>query len=281
MRRGRTKGCFRRDEHIEMGTNTEELLSKIKSVNSTLQLSKAMGLVALAKIRRAGNNMSKSGEYMNSLEEIIKLITSSAECRKSAFMSEPGTDTKLVVIAGDRGMAGGYNSNVFRLLSNYPEAKVIPIGKKACNRFGKEILMAENFSTTQAIKMADKLCSEFINNEFGKLGIVYTKYFSMMKQEAQIKWLLPLNPSSEKKSVLFEPDEVSILDVAVREYIGGTIYALVCESFLSEVASRKIAMDSASKNAEQMINDMNLEYNRIRQGEITQEITEIISGNEM
>ena len=102
-----------------------------------------------------------------------------------------------------------------------------------------------------------------------------------MKQEAKIKWLLPLKPSSEKSSVLFEPDEVSVLNVAIRQYIGGTIYALVCESFLSEVASRKIAMDSASKNAEQMIDDMNLEYNRIRQGEITQEITEIISGNEM
>ena len=264
-----------------MGANTEDLQSRIKSVNSTLQLSKAMELVASAKIRRAGNSMSKSGEYMNSLEEIIKLITSSAECRKSTFMREPGTDTKLVVIAGDRGMAGGYNSNVFRLLRNYPEAKVIPIGKKACSKFGKEILMAENFSCTQSMEMADKLCKEFENNEFGKLGIVYTKYFSMMKQEAKIKWLLPLKPSSEKSSVLFEPDEVSVLNVAIRQYIGGTIYALVCESFLSEVASRKIAMDSASKNAEQMIDDMNLEYNRIRQGEITQEITEIISGNEM
>ena len=264
-----------------MSANTQDLLSRIKSINSTLQLSKAMELVASAKIRRAGNNMAKSGEYMKSLESIIKLITSSHECRKSPFMQNNGENTKLIIIAGDRGLAGGYNSNIFKMQRNYPNAKILPIGKKACNKFRKETLIAENFTCKQASKIAEKLCQEFLNKEFSKLGIIYTKYISMMKQETSIKWLLPLTPSSEKNSILFEPDEVSVLDTVVKEYISGTIYALVCESYLSEVASRKIAMDSASKNAQQMIDDMNLEYNRIRQSEITQEITEIISGNEI
>lgn len=263
-----------------MSANTEELLNRIKSVNSTLQLSKAMELVATAKIRRAGNNKAKSSEYMKSLESIIKLITSSHECRKSPFMQNNSGATKLIVIVGDRGLAGGYNSNIFKMLRNYPNAKILPIGKKACNKFGKETITAENFTCNQANQIAEKLCQEFQNKEYSKLGIIYTKYISIMKQETSIKWLLPLTPSNEKNSVLFEPDETSILNTAVKEYISGTIYALVCESFLSEIASRKIAMDSASKNAQQMIDDMNIEYNRIRQSEITQEITEIISGNE-
>ena len=121
----------------------------------------------------------------------------------------------------------------------------------------------------------------FENGEYSKLGIISTKYVSMMTQEAQIKWILPLVKDENKKdtSILFEPDEITILNTVMSEYVAGFIMAEVKESFASEVAARRCAMDSAGKNAQQMIDDLELSYNRARQGAITQELTEIVAGS--
>ncbi len=263
-----------------MGADTKALRTRIKSVDSTLHLTKAMGLVASSKIRRANSSMQKGRQYANALETIIDMLTSSPECRKSPFMREGGDRVRLIVIAGDRGLAGGYNANVFRLLREYPEAEIFPIGKRACDRFHKESVSSEIFSAVDARQMAKKMCDDFVDKKFDFLGIVCTRYVSMMTQEAEIRWVLPLKSKKEKAiGAIFEPDELTILHTAVLEYLSGTILAAVRESFASEVASRKMAMDSAGKNAQQMIDDLQLSYNRARQGAITQEITEIVAGS--
>ena len=119
-----------------MAENTKDLRVRIKSVNSTLQLTKAMELVASSKIRRANESMQKAREYTVALEKSISLITSEKECLKSAYMRHTkNPKTRIIVIAGDRGLAGGYNSNVFRLCNAFPDAEFIPIGKRACERF--------------------------------------------------------------------------------------------------------------------------------------------------
>jgi len=267
-----------------MGADIKKLRNRIKSVDSTLHLTKAMGLVASSKIRRATDAMNKGREYASSVDGIVDILTLSPECARSPYMAERDTQrTRLIVIAGDRGLAGGYNANVFRLAKEYTAEDIIPIGKRACDRYGKRCVYAEGFDYPEAIDLSKRLCEDFAGGQFDRLGIVCTKYNSMMSQDAQIKWVLPLKKreNASQRDVAFEPDEVSILNAAVPEYVAGILMAAVRESFASEVAARRVAMDSAGKNAQEMIDDLGLAYNRARQGAITQEITEIVAGSGM
>ena len=264
-----------------MGADIKKLRNRIKSVNSTLHLTKAMGLVASSKIRRALELMQKSREYKDAVENVIGQLAKSPECKKSPYMVQrEGKRTRLIVIAGDRGLAGGYNANIFRLTKEFEGAEIIPIGKRACDRFSGNFQSVEKFNFSDAKEMAEKLCKDFASGEFDRLGIICTEYVSMMTQEAKVKWLLPLGKQQKAAgSTIFEPDEISVLNSVVFEYVAGVILACVKESFASEVAARRVAMDSAGKNAQQMIDELGLEYNRARQGAITQEITEIVAGS--
>lgn len=267
-----------------MGADIKGLRTRIKSVNSTLHLTKAMGLVASSKIKRATDGMLKGREYADAVSKTVELLTGLNECKKSPYMqTRDGDRTRMVVIAGDRGLAGGYNSNVFRLSRQYPQAEFVAIGKRACDIYGGEY-SAEHFSFEQASALSKKLCERFTNGEITRLGIISTEYISMMSQEARIDWILPLEKSQEKTDItgiIFEPDQLSVLNTAVPLYVTGRIVAAVRESFASEVAARRCAMDSAGKNAKQMIDDLQLQYNRARQSAITQEITEIVAGSGM
>lgn len=265
-----------------MSGNTKTLRVRIKSVTSTMQLTKAMGLVASSKIRRANEAMLKGRDYCKALEETISILSSDRESLKSPYMQVHNSGrTKIIVIAGDRGLAGGYNANVFRLAKEFPEAEFIPVGKRACEKFNQPINSSENYSFEEAAALADSLCSDFSEGKFDKLGIIFTKYQSVMSQEACIKWILPFEKSKREdvSGIVFEPDNLTVLNNVAREYIAGMITICAKESFASEVAARRMAMDSAEKNAQQMISDLRLEYNRARQGAITQEITEIVAGS--
>lgn len=265
-----------------MGADIKALRSRIKSVDSTLHLTKAMGLVASSKIRKANSAMAKSRDYASAVQNTVEVLSLSPECAKSPYMRETdGTRTRIIVIAGDRGLAGGYNANVFRLASEYPDAEFIPIGKRACERFGAEANSSETFSYADSKSLCDTLCKDFCEDKFDRLGIISTKYVSMMTQEAQISWVLPITRAENAGNVgvIFEPDEMTVLNTAVPEYVAGILIASLRESFASEVAARRMAMDSAGKNAQQMIDSLQLEYNRARQGAITQEITEIVAGS--
>ena len=264
-----------------MGADTKKLRIRIKSVNSTLHLTKAMGLVASSKIRRANLAMTNGKDYANSINKVVDMLTLSPECAKSPYMAKHETGkTRLIAIAGDRGLAGGYNANIFRLLRNYPDADIIPIGKRAADRFPGERYYAEHFSYADAISLSRKLCADFAAGEYDRLGIVCTKYVSMLTQEVQVKWVLPLEKAEGKPSgMIFEPDEETMLNTVIPEYTAGIIIASVRESFACEVAARRCAMDSAGKNAQEMIDELQLVYNRARQGAITQEITEIVAGS--
>ena len=266
-----------------MGADTKALRTRIRSVDSTLHLTKAMGLVASSKIRHATDVMNKSRQYAKAVKSIISLLTACNECKKSPYMREyRNGKTRIVIIAGDRGLAGGYNANVFRLAREYQDAEFLPIGKRACERYGEGYTSAEYFTLENGAQLSKKLCEEFSEGKFDRLGVIYTKYVSVMTQEAKIEWILPLT-ASEKKSnagTIFEPDELTILNTAVPEYINGRLMGFIRESYASEVAARRMAMDSAGKNAQTMIDTLQLEYNRARQGAITQEITEIVAGSD-
>lgn len=253
----------------------------MKSVDSTLHLTKAMGLVASSKIRRANEAMLKGREYAKAFSALVGLLTASQDCWQSAYLRTGGTRTRLIVIAGDRGMAGGYNANVFRLAREYPEAEILPLGRRACDRQGKEQVSSEHFSGEMAMEIAREQCRGFCAGEFDRLGILYTRYRSILIQQPEIRWILPLTrPETKSKAdAIFEPDARTVLEQAVPAYVAGQLVAAVRESFASEVAARRMAMDSAGKNAQEMLDKLQLSYNRARQSAITQEITEIVAGS--
>ena len=267
-----------------MGADIKSLRSRIRSVDSTLHLTKAMGLVAASKIRRATRTMNQSREYASAMDDVVSVLSSSPECARTPYMKPSGTGTRLIVIAGDRGLAGGYNANVFRLAATEPDAEVIPIGKRACERWGKPVVSSEKYTAVDAKKLADELCRDFLDGKFGRLGILFTRYRSMMSQEATLQWVLPLEKQEEDKGTaeaapVFEPNEQTVLNAAVPTYISGLLTACIRESYACEVAARRMAMDSAGKNAQEMIDNLQLQYNRARQNSITQEITEIVAGS--
>ena len=264
-----------------MGAEIKSLRNRIRSVDSTLHLTRAMGLVASSKIRRATRNMTQTREYAGALDELVATLRSSPECERSPYMRAGGTGTRIIIIAGDRGLAGGYNANVFRLAATQADAEFIPLGKRACERFGKPIVSSEHFSGIDAKRLADEQCRDFLEGKYGRLGILYTRYRSMMSQEATLMWVLPLekNENGEKADPIFEPNEQTVLNAAVPTFVSGVLTACVRESFASEVAARRMAMDSAGKNAQEMLDRLQLQYNRARQNSITQEITEIVAGS--
>ena len=265
-----------------MGADIKALKGRIRSVDSTLHLTRAMGLVASSKMRRANEAMNHGREYAKAFGEAVALLAGSPECARSPYMAERTTGrTKLIVIAGDRGLAGGYNANIFRTVLTLGEADILPIGKRACDRYGQGYMSSENFSRMDAAELSRRLCAEFVSGGFDRLGILYTRYISMMSQEPVTEWILPLerNAGAGEASVLFEPDEQTVLDSVVPNYVAGRIVHAVRESFACEVAARRMAMDSAGKNAQTMIDDLQLQYNRARQNAITQEITEIVAGS--
>lgn len=265
-----------------MGANTKRLRTRIKSVNSTLHLTKAMGLVASSKMRKSNEAMNNGKKYEEAVRNAIMPILSSSEAKKCAFMRQSGGNKLcLVVIAGDRGLAGGYNANIFRALREYPDADIIPIGKKACERFEGEFYLAETFDYSSAEKVARRICEDFLNEKYDRVAILCTRYISMLSQEAYLKNIFPLVAKDEVKNqgVLFEPDEVTVLNSMIPSYVSALILSSVRESFASEISARRCAMDSAGKNAQEMIDNLQLEYNRARQSAITQEITEIVAGS--
>ena len=265
-----------------MGVDIKSLKNRIKSVDSTLHLTKAMGLVASAKIRGATKAMMKSREYSDAVENTVSMLTSSKSCEKSEYMkSGKKGDICLIVVAGDRGLAGGYNSNIFKLAESENAKKIMAIGKRACDRYGMETLRVEDFTYSDAVGMAKELCREFKAGVYEKIGIVSTEYISMMTQTPRIDWVLPLVKTERKSKadIVYEPDERTILEAVMEEYIAGKLVAAAKEGFTCEVVARRFAMDSAGKNAGEMIDALSLEYNRARQGAITQEITEIVAGS--
>ena len=276
------------------GASMNDIKSRIKSVTGTMQITKAMELVATSKLRRAREKVESSRPFHNILSEAIDSIATSDEAAASVWSREgEGKKPLYIVIAGDRGLAGGYNANIFRTasaISAGKEAKILPIGKKALdyyNHRGAELLSSDygsvsDLSVGDALAISQSVCERYLSGEFDSVVVIYTKFASMISQIPVYEQLLPLEREKEIKESdpLFCGDPVEILDKIIPQYVGGVLYSTVCESLASESAARRTAMNAANKNAEEIINTLVLKYNRARQAVITQEITEIVSGSE-
>ena len=278
------------------GVSMKDIKSRIRSMESTKQITKAMEMVAASKLRGAQDRAVSSRPYFETLYATMNDIADSTMDFVSPYLRRKEGKTLYIVIAGDRGLAGGYNSNVLKLawgkMQQSPSA-VLPIGKKALDFFrqrGAEILtdgyaVAGEVSVGDCFSAAKLLSRRFLDGEFTSVQLVYTHFASMLSQLPCEMELLPIRVSGQKdnrpkKFVLYESGPLAVFDAIVPEYLGGILYGALCESVASEQAARRMAMDSATKNAEEMIDDLSLKYNRARQGAITQEITEIVAGAE-
>lgn len=278
------------------GVSMKDIKSRIRSMESTKQITKAMEMVAASKLRGAQDRAVSSRPYFETLYATMNDIADSTMDFVSPYLRRKEGKALYIVIAGDRGLAGGYNSNVLKLawgkMQSAPSA-VLPIGKKALDFFrqrGAEILtdgyaVAGEVSVGDCFSVAKLLSRRFLAGEFTSVQLVYTHFASMLSQLPCEMELLPIRVSGQKdnrpkKFVLYESGPLSVFDAIVPEYLGGLLYGALCESVASEQAARRMAMDSATKNAEEMIDDLSLKYNRARQGAITQEITEIVAGAE-
>lgn len=282
-----------------MAANMKAVKLRIKSVQNTMQITKAMELVASSKLRRAKERSETCRPYFKELYSTLQKIAYQNTEFLSVYAKEPKSEKVCyVVIAGDRGLAGGYNSNLFKCLeadAKGKDYKVLPIGKKATEYFKrrKVEIVTENFNEIAPIDVGDcfaisnLLCKDFKEGNYGTLKLVYTEFVSMLSQVPHAVSVLPLTeitteaPTEPIKNLtLYEPDSNEVFNAIVPEYVAGVIYGAVCDSLASEQAARRTAMESATSNAEEMIETLNLHYNRARQASITQEITEIIGGAE-
>ncbi|MBO4212073.1 MAG: ATP synthase F1 subunit gamma [Oscillospiraceae bacterium] len=278
------------------GVSMKDIKLRIKSMESTKQITKAMEMVAASKLRRAQERIVNSRPYFAILFDTLNTIANDTEQFSSPFLEKREIRKSCyVVIGGDRGLAGGYNSNVLKLAYSQMEgtdACVIPIGKKCLEFFRSrkvEILtdiyaVASDVHVGDCFTMAKMISNGFLKGEFDRDAVVYTNFVSILSQAPALLELLPLeyHPRSGDTDsnclTLYEPDSATVFDAIIPEYLGGQIYGALCESITSEQGARRTAMDAATKNAEEMISDLSLKYNRARQGAITQEITEIVAG---
>lgn len=286
-----------------MAANMKSVKLRIKSVQSTMQITKAMELVASSKLRRAKERAETCRPYFRELHKTLQEIAVGNTDFTSIYAKEAASEKCCyVVVAGDRGLAGGYNANLFKCLEAEAAGKdyvVLPIGKKAVEYFKRKevpcltdaFAEVEDVSVADCYEMAHLLCTEFEKGSFGHIDLCFTTFVSMLSQRPEVISMLPLTDLADdlgkeekekivRNLILYEPDASEVFDAIVPEYLAGLIYGGVCEGLASELAARRMAMEAATSNAEEMIEKLNLYYNRARQSSITQEITEIVGGAE-
>ena len=276
----------------------KEIKTRIKSVESTKQITKAMELVSSSKFRKAKERAESSRPYFNTLYNTVQDIAKNTSNSRNIFLKERKVNNVCyIVIAGDRGLAGGYNSNILKAVIAHNKlgtGKVITVGKKAkesLSKRGYEVIdyieSVEKCVYEDANRVAQTAMEAYKNGEVDEVNLVYTEFISALSQEPKIVKLLPVtidNTNTEtevkksKAAVQYLPSADAVLGYVLPKYVSGSVYGAIAESFASEQAARRTAMESATDNANEMISKLELVYNRARQAAVTQEISEIVGG---
>ncbi len=273
-----------------------EIKRRIKSVESTRKITKAMNVVATSKLRKVRKELSNSEDYHLLSEEIVNnLVSSLPDDYENPFFNTSSNDLdKLyIVITSDTGLCGGFNGNVANKLNEIivhkSSSRIVVIGGKGISymkRYGfdteKEYIDIPDVPTIKEVRVIyDDVVRMFKNGEIGEVNIVFTEFKSPIKQEVKIEKLFPLVIKSESsKQFLVEPSLEDVLNSSLDIYFKSKIRRAMLHSKVSEQSARMTAMDAATRNANDILQSLNLKYNRIRQGMITQEISEIVGGAE-
>lgn len=281
-----------------MASSTRDIKRKIRSVNSTMQITKAFELVSTAKLKRARDRMDITKPYFDTIQTAVHDILSSDKSIKSKFVtSEVSKKPLYIVVTSDRGLCGGYNINAIKkaleTARTYDDPKFIAVGKKSFDllkQMGYNVVdsflyISEKPEFIHAAQVAREAMKLLETGEVDSIHFVYTRFISTMTQTATDLLLLPierpvLSEETKTEIVNYEPSAEEVLRYIIPKYVESTIFGGLIESSASEQAARRLAMESASDNAEEIIEDLTLYYNRARQAAITQEISEIVGGAE-
>ena len=285
----------------------KDLRNRISSVKSTKKITSAMKMVAAAKLKRAQDNAEKTRPYARKMSEIVNSLVVNNKSKEFKFSEKKSKTTRnivLIVCSADRGLCGGFNGSIIKfskklsekIINDGGQVSYIFVGKKAyqsLQRFcGESILDFFSDIANPSIKfelassIRDKILELFLNDSMDECYLIYTEFKSAISQTVQSLKLLPLNAletsdkNSSNKSYDFEPSEEEILNEIIPKNIAIQIHTALLENLASEQGSRMTAMDNATRNANDMIDNLTLFYNRSRQALITKELIEIISGAE-
>lgn len=279
-------------------SNMKDIKRRIKSVESTKQITNAMQLVASSKLRKAKEKADNSKPFFNAMYETMCEIVKEDATFSSIYTRKRKVDTTLmVVIAGDRGLAGGFNANVIKLaqkrydeiVKSGQDAVILPIGKKAIEYFEKRKFkimtryenIGESITVYGAMSIADKIIDVYNKDKVDRVELFFTDCVSPLVQQEKYMPIIPVDIQYDKTNVSvtnYEPSAEEVFDSLIPRYIAGILFGAIVDSFAAEQAARRIAMENATDNATEMINNLSLVYNRARQAAITQEITEIVGG---
>ena len=272
-----------------------EIKRRLKSVESTRKITKAMGLVATSKLRIVRNERANNEKYHELCKDIVDVVVSNLpEGYESIYCTERKGDKLYIVLTSDTGLCGGYNNNVIAYLKEVLDnesgtEKIVLVGSKGLSYMSKYSLNTFNeyvsIPDIPTISEINKIYNEAIylykQGEVSEVNIVYTKFISPMKQEPILIKMLPFEVNSSKKEdYLIEPDFEEVLNNSIDTYLKSQLQNCMLHAKASEQSSRMTAMDGATENASDIINNLNIKYNRIRQSVITQEISEIVGGAE-
>ncbi len=267
------------------GASSREIKNRIRSMRSTRQITRAMEMVAAVKLRRAQEMAWNARPFQDALENTVQML-GAADMASPYYARRAAGKVALVVVAGDRGLAGGYNGNVLKLaMEEAAVATLLPIGKKAADFFRDEQLLTDRYSQAEAVTFADcrslaaLLCEGYLRGDFDQVRLIYTKFVSVLSQVPTSVDILPLQRAQVHREMLLEPDAATVAQAIVPEYVAGILYGGLREGLAAEQAARRNAMNAATRNADELIADLSQRYNRARQAAITQEITEIVAGS--
>lgn len=278
--------------------NLRDIKRRIKSVQNTQQITKAMEMVSAAKLRRAQGRLEAARPYGAKIREMLEnLAAVAAEVNHPLFEKRPVKSRVLVVITADKGLAGSYNSNVIRRAEAYMKSEegektsLITIGRKGGDYFRKrgypirqhyqEVGGQTDMAEAQAISR--RMMEPFVSGEVDEILVLGTQFISAMSRAVKMEPFLPIEPPEGKKEpvdYIFEPDAASVFASLVPRYVANRMVMMMLEASTSEHGARMVAMGSASRNARDMIESLTLMHNRARQAAITKEISEIVGGAE-
>ncbi len=281
--------------------STRDIKRRIKGISSTKQITKAMELVSSAKLRKSRERLEKTRPYYNViLDNINNVLNSTGNIKHPLLVKREIKNSLFIVITSDRGLAGGYNSSIVKLaeskIKEAPyESKIITVGSKAYDYFtrrnydviDKYFGISEEPEFSDAKEIGKTALDLYKSGEVDEVNIVYSTFVSTISQEPKLLRLLPSEPKAseeeDKKAMVlteFEPSTEAVLDYLIPKYVESVIFGSLIESSASEQAARRVAMESATDNAEELIDELEISYNRARQAAITMEISEIVSGAE-
>ncbi|MBN1327314.1 MAG: ATP synthase F1 subunit gamma [Candidatus Cloacimonetes bacterium] len=277
--------------------NIRDIKNRIESIKSTRQITNAMKMVAAANLRKAQNRIIKARPYADYINQMIQTVKIKHSDTLHPLLENNEQEQKaFVIVTSDRGLCGSFNYNILKLAGKYlnenPELDIICIGKKGYDYLkkrdiqiiDKHINLFNEMDFSSSRDIANKLISMYLDNNYGQISIIYNEFKSAIQQNVVIKQLFPITPPEDLEinllDFIYEPDPYTIIDELTHKYIDVEIWRILLESSAAEQGARMTAMDSATENAHELIDNLTLYYNRARQAKITKEIIEIASGAE-